>query len=190
MNATDEESDRQREGSSDATPGGMADFRRPGELAFAAFLLIASLVLLWSAYGIAGFRALSSPGAIPMATTAAMALTAGIIAWRTWRQPRTQDETLRIAVFPNSVILIALMLVAYGVLLRPLGFVPTSALFLFIAIKALSGRSVLFTALVTLGSLIVIWLVFRMVFTVLMPPGILPEAEIIQFLRNLFRGDA
>ena len=46
--------------------------RRPGELAFALFLAAASTGLLWSAYGIAGFEALSSPGAVPMATTAIM----------------------------------------------------------------------------------------------------------------------
>jgi putative tricarboxylic transport membrane protein len=34
----------------------------------------------------------------------------------------------------------------------------------------------------------VIWLVFRLVFTVLMPPGIVPEAKILQFFRNLSRG--
>ena len=33
-----------------------------------------------------------------------------------------------------------------------------------------------------------IWLVFRIVFTVLMPAGIVPEAEFIQIFRNLFNG--
>ena len=47
------------DGTSDATPGGESDKRRPGELAFAVILLIFSLALLWNAYGIAGFSALS-----------------------------------------------------------------------------------------------------------------------------------
>lgn len=50
------------DGTSDALPGGYPAQRRPGELAFAAFLLIVSLILLWNAYGIAGFSKLSSPG--------------------------------------------------------------------------------------------------------------------------------
>jgi hypothetical protein len=65
------------DGTSDATPGGEPDRRRPGELGFALALVAASLALLWNAYGIAGFEALSSPGAIPMATSFVMVVTAG-----------------------------------------------------------------------------------------------------------------
>jgi hypothetical protein len=43
---------------------------------------------------------------------------------------------------------------------------------------------------VALGSLILIWIVFRVVFTVLLPSGILPEAEFIQFFRSLLSGGA
>ena len=46
--------------------------RRPGELVFNLFLFLASLFLFYSAYGISGFEALSSPGMVPMATTAVM----------------------------------------------------------------------------------------------------------------------
>jgi hypothetical protein len=123
-----------------------------------------------------------------MAATGAMLLTALLVLWQTARRPRTPDETLRIAVFPGPVILMALMLLAYGVLLKPLGFLPTSALFLVVAIKLLSGRSLLFSLGISLLSLAVIWLVFRLVFTVLMPPGIFPEAEMVQIFRTLFGG--
>ena len=188
MHLSDDESDRAREGSSDATPGGLPDLRRPGELAFTLFLVVASGILLWQAYDIAGFRRLSSPGAIPMAATGAMLLTALLVLWKTARKPLTTDESLRVAVFPGPVVLMALMLVGYGLLLKPLGFLPTSALFLFVAIKLLSGRSLLFSLGISLLALAVIWLVFRMVFTVLMPAGIFPEAEMVQFLRTLLAG--
>lgn len=188
MQISEPESDPAREGSSDATPGGLPDQRRPGELGFTLFLVLASGALLWEAYGIAGFRALSSPGAIPMAATAVMLVCAVLVLWQTVKKPRTTDESLRVAVFPGPVILMAAMLLAYGVLLKPLGFLPTSALFLFASIKLLSGRSLLFSASVALVSLAAIWLVFRLVFTVLMPPGIVPEAEIVQIFRTLFSG--
>ena len=54
--------------------------RRPGEGVFTLVLAAISLFLLWSAYGISGFEALSSPGALPMATAATMVVTALIIA--------------------------------------------------------------------------------------------------------------
>lgn len=178
------------DGTSDATPGGEADKRRPGELAFAAVMLAASLGLLWNAYGIAGFSALSSPGAIPMATTFAMAISAAIISFKTARLPLDRAETLARDILPVTVILFAALLVLYGILLKPFGFLPTSALFLVIAIKFLGKRSWHWTLGVALSSLVLIWLVFRIVFTVLMPAGIVPEAEFIQFFRGLMAGSA
>lgn len=173
------------EGLSDATPGGFAKERRPGEIAFAAFLVVASLGLLWSAYGISGFRALSGAGSVPMATTAVMVISGLIILVQTSARPKVRTETIGRDILPLTIIVVALMLLTYGILLQPLGFLPTSALFLIAAIKFLSRRSWVFTVTVALGSLILIWLIFRIVFTVLMPSGIVPEAEFIQIFRSL-----
>lgn len=190
MSEADQDYDDHHEGTSDATPGGYADARRPGELVFAGVLAAASLFLLWEAYGISGFRALSSPGSVPMATTAVMVITSLIVLVRTARLPKVDGESVSRDILPVSVILLALMLVAYGVLLRPLGFLPTSALFLIVAIKFLSRRSWAFTLSVSVGSLVLIWIIFRLVFTVLMPAGIVPEAQFVQILRDLFSGGA
>lgn len=177
-------------GTSDATPGGEEDRRRPGELLFGVALLAASLGLLRSAYGISGFEALSAPGSVPMATTFVMVVTSAIVLWRTARLPLDRTETIAKDILPRVVLIFAGFLVAYGVLLRPLGFLPTSALFLIGSIKVLGNRGWGGTILVSFGSLAVIWLVFRIVFTVLMPAGIVPESEFIQFFRSLINGGA
>lgn len=176
------------DGTSDATPGGYEGQRRPGELVFGALMVIGSFVLLWNAYGISGFEALSAPGTVPMATTAVMVVTSAIIFLRDLRLPRVAGESVAKDILPGVVLIIALMLVAYGFLLKPLGFLPTSALFLIAALKLLARRGWLWTAFVALGSLLLVWIVFRIVFTVLMPAGIVPEAEVIQAVRNLFSG--
>ncbi|AZQ67978.1 tripartite tricarboxylate transporter TctB family protein [Silicimonas algicola] len=178
------------DGTSDATPGGEPTHRRPGEMVFGLFLLGASLVLMWSAYGISGFKALSAPGTVPMATTAVMVVTAALVVLRTRRLPLDTTETVAKDILPGVVILVAALLVGYGLLLRPLGFLPTSALFLIVAIKALSRRGWGWTLGVSLGSLLVVWLIFRIVFSVLMPAGIVPEGEIIQVFRDLVGGSA
>ncbi|MFD1797004.1 tripartite tricarboxylate transporter TctB family protein [Paracoccus aurantiacus] len=178
------------DGTSDATPGGEPTQRRPGELAFGAFLLIGSLALLWNAYGIAGFEALSSPGAIPMATSFVMVVTAALVLLRTSRLPPDRTETISRDILPPVVLIFAALLIGYGVLLRPLGFLPTSLLFLVISIKLLSRRSWAWVLMISVVCLVVIWLIFRIVFTVLMPPGIVPEAEFIQFFRNMIGGGA
>lgn len=178
------------DGTSDATPGGYTEQRRPGELGFAIFLSLASLFLLYTAYGISGFQALSSPGSVPMATTLVMAISAFIIALRTSRLSKVAHETLYKDILPVMVILFIGFLVIFGLLLKPLGFVLTAALFLTVAIKVLGRKGWGYTLTVALGSLVVIWIVFRVVFTVLLPAGILPEAEFIQFFRNLMSGGA
>ncbi|WP_417719118.1 tripartite tricarboxylate transporter TctB family protein [Salipiger sp.] len=178
------------DGTSDATPGGYDHKRRPGELGFAILMLLGSLYLLKEAYGISGFEALSAPGSVPMATAAVLVISAAVIVLRTLPLPRVSGETLARDILPWVVVIFAVLLVGYGLLLKPLGFLPTSALFLVITIKMLSRRSWAFTLTVSVGALFIIWLVFRIVFSVLMPAGIVPEAEVIQMFRNLFSGGA
>lgn len=160
--------------------------RRPGEAAFATVMAIASLVLLWNAYGISGFEALSAPGAIPMATTFAMVVTALVVLVKTLRAPAVEGETFFRDILPPRVILIVVMLVAYAFALKPLGFLPTSAIFLIAAIRLLGRRTWVFSIGIGLLSLLGIYLVFRIVFSVLMPAGIVPEGEILAWLHHLF----
>ncbi|SPF81001.1 tripartite tricarboxylate transporter TctB family protein [Pseudoprimorskyibacter insulae] len=179
------------DGTSDATPGGEPDKRRPGELLFAAFLTLASLVLVRDAWGIEnsfGPNGLSSPRSIPLATTTVMALSAGLVLFKTARLPLDRTETILKDILPWTVTLFAALLVAYGMALKTLGFLPVSALFLIVAIKVLSKRSWGWTIGIAFFALLVIWLVFRIVFSVLMPSGIVPEAELIQVFRSLFAG--
>lgn len=179
------------DGTSDATPGGYEGQRRPGELVFGALLTLASLFLLWDAWGIEntfGPNGLSSPRAIPLATTLVMVIAAAVILFKDMRLPRVTGETVMKDILPTTVIIVAVLLVAFGVLLKPLGFLPTSALFLIATIKLLGDRGWGWTIGVALACLVLIWIVFRIVFTVLMPAGIVPEAELIQVVRNLFEG--
>lgn len=179
------------DGTSDATPGGEPGKRRPGELLFAAVLTGASAFLLFDAWGIEnsfGPNGLSSPRAIPVAATFIMLLSAGLVLVQTARLPKDRAETVLKDILPPVVMLFAALLMAYGLLLRPLGFLPTSALFLITAIKILGRRGWGWTLAVSLGSLLLIWLIFRIVFSVLMPTGILPEAELLQVFRGLIAG--
>jgi hypothetical protein len=178
------------DGTSDATPGGYAHQRRPGELGFAILLTLASLYLLYDAYGISGFEALSAPGAIPMAATFVMVVSAMLIVWRTARLDMVSGETIRADILPILVLVFVVFLVAFGLLLKPLGFLPTALLFLIASIKLLARKGWGYTLAVSSGSLVAIWIVFRVVFTVLLPSGIVPEAEFLQMLRDLVQGEA
>ncbi len=160
--------------------------RRPGELAFNLFLFLASLFLFWSAYGISGFEALSSPGVVPMATTFVMAYSSGTILWEVLRKKPSTTETLTGQIIPAPVVVTILMVALYALALQPLGFVPTSILFLLVMIRYLSRRSWGFCLSVSVGTVALIYLIFRLIFAVLMPQGIVPEGEIIAWLSSLF----
>lgn len=162
--------------------------RRPGELVFNLALLAGSLYLLWSAYGISGFEALSAPGGIPMAATGVMALCTGMILRDTLRRDRSTTERVSRDILPMPVIVTILAIAGYALALKPLGFLPTSLIFLTGLIHYLAGLSLLRSVLLSLAIVAAIYLLFRIVFTVLMPPGIVPEGEIIAWLRALFAG--
>ena len=160
--------------------------RRPGELAFNLFLFLASLFLFWSAYGISGFEALSSPGVVPMATTFVMIYSSGTILWEVLRKKPSTTETLTGQIIPAPVVVTIVMVALYAVLLQPLGFIPTSILFLLVMIRYLSGRPWGFCLAVSVGTVALIYLIYRLIFAVLMPQGIVPEGEIIAWLSSLF----
>lgn len=162
--------------------------RRPGEAVFIAFLALASLGLLIKAYGIAGFEALSSPGALPMAAAAVMLVSALVILVQTMQAPVRKDETVREHILPIAVVVAIIAITAYAFLLQPLGFLITSFLFLAVLIRVLSGRSLFFCVWSSALCVLLIYVVFRIIFTVLMPEGIVPEREILAWLGRLFGG--
>lgn len=162
----------------------------PGEAAFTLLLAGVSIGLMLKAYGISGFEALSAPGSFPLAVTGLMVVTALAIAWRTLRQPKSPVILSLREIVPGSVIFMTLMVAAYAVALRPLGFLPTSFLFLVVSIRVLFRARMVFSLWVSALALALIYIVFRLIFSVLMPEGIVPEREIHAFLGNLFTGGA
>lgn len=166
--------------------------RQPGETVFGIILLLVGLVFAWQSYRISGFSALSSPGAFPLAASAVMVLAALIVVVNDLRR-RAADrgragdraDSFSSRVTPTVVVVFAGFVIGYSALLDVLGFLPSSLLFLFVAIQFLHRGSVAFSLAVSLGSLIAIYVVFRLVFTVVLPEGIVPEREIMAWAERL-----
>ena len=164
--------------------------RLPGEGLFTILLAIGSIGLLFEAYGISGFEALSSPGTFPMAIATVMVITSVLIAWKTVRLPKSATITRAAQVLPWRVLFMVVMIALYAVVLEPLGFLPTSFVFLVVTMQVLRGGSVLRNLGIATFSLVLVYVVFRLIFSVLMPEGIVPEREIIAWVRGLFVGGA
>jgi len=75
----------------------------------------------------------------------------------------------------------------YSVVLESLGFVLSSFVFLFVSIQFLYRRNVLTTLTISLLALIVVYIIFRLIFQVVLPEGIVPEREILSSIKSLWR---
>lgn len=156
----------------DADPGGSGPL--PGELIFCLLLLMGSLVLLHQAWSIAGFRAFSSAGVFPMLAAGTMLVSGAVVARGALRDRRggAGAGALREVIGPRTVF-VGAAIAAYLVALQPLGFVVSSVLFLSITICGLHRRNYPGMILVSIAAVAVIYALFRMVFIVVLPRGIL-----------------
>lgn len=147
---------------------------RRGESLFVVVLILFSAAALWEAYGIAGFSKWSSPGVFPMLASATM-LVCALFILRDSRahNAKQEKESLVDSVLPTRIVVISLLMVMYVVAMPTLGFLLDSGLFLFASISYLWTKPIWMALLVSLASLLVIHIVFRLVFQVILPQGTL-----------------
>ncbi|GAA0225421.1 tripartite tricarboxylate transporter TctB family protein [Marinomonas primoryensis] len=161
--------------------------RKPGERVFCFLLVMGSIYLFWQAYKISGFSELSSPGAFPLAASATMILASCIAFINTLKLPEAEGVRFVHHCFPPIVATIMALILVYSIILESLGFILSSFAFLFISIQFLYRCRILTTLSITLLALVVVYIVFRLVFQVVLPEGIVPEREILSSIKSLWR---
>ncbi|PWV99906.1 tripartite tricarboxylate transporter TctB family protein [Hoeflea marina] len=152
--------------------------RRPGELVFAIALVVFSAILLWQAFAISGFSGLSTPGIFPMLATGTMLVSGLAILRDVVRSRPVAGGRSPLHGFVADIVPLRLSgmigLVALYLAAMPwVGFLISSAIFLFLSILFLWRRSLLMTTALTAVSLLAVYLVFRVVFQVVLPAGTL-----------------
>ena len=157
--------------------------KRRGEDLFGWIILVVSVVLFWQAHAIAGFSALSSPGAFPMAASAVMIVAAVIVVVGNARRGGARSDE---RILPGTIAAFTGLVILYAVTLAPLGFTLASLVFLTLGMKLLYGRGWLACLGLAFVSIVVVYVIFRIVFQVVLPEGILPEGEILSGIENLF----
>ncbi|NKE45469.1 tripartite tricarboxylate transporter TctB family protein [Roseomonas frigidaquae] len=144
--------------------------REPGETLFGYLLLLMSLAVMAEGSRLQGFDSVSAPGIAPLAAGVVMAMSSLAIILRTRRVvPTEAGFATRIA--PRDVALSVLMIALYMALLEPVGFHIATFAFLSALVLYLRRGGPGFALLVALVSVIVVHVVFRMVFTVVLPQG-------------------
>jgi len=149
--------------------------RRPGELLFALLLLVFSVAAFWQSYGISGFSGKTTPGVFPMLASGVMVISGLVILVSATRKPPRPDDApgFFADVLPLNYIVLIGLVFGYVVLMPLVGFVVSSALFLFCAFQFLWRKNPLVVLMLTALTLAVIYLVFREVFQVVLPQGTL-----------------
>lgn len=157
--------------------------RLPGELSFLVALLLASLFLLWTAYGISKFESLTSAGAFPMFATAVMVICAVLILRDAVRaKPAAGQPGESMAAHfvrrltPPVVVGFTVAIALYMLLLQPLGFLLASYLFLVASMALLGSRRWGLNLLVSAVALAVVYGIFQTLFSVVLPSGTVLQA--------------
>lgn len=147
------------------------------ELPLSVVLLVFSGGAFWQAYQISGFDSVSGPGAIPMLAAGVMVIASAILLARSFTVAgKVHSLSDRLTLFaenalPLKVVVMVAMMGLYLYAMTRLGFMLSSGLFLFFSLSYLWQRGAVRAFLITVVSLVVIWLIFRTVFHVVLPQG-------------------
>lgn len=162
--------------------------RKVGELCFGFIVLAFSLFLFWQAYEISGFSELSSPGSVPMAAAALMVLAACINLAKDMQRP-TSAEVARSffsQILPPVVAIMIAIILIFGIMLETIGFIISAFVFLVVSIQFLHQKGLIRSILLSVFALTVIYIIFRLVFSVILPEGVIPERDIMAWIGSQF----
>ena len=149
--------------------------RRPGELVFALLIVVFSVAALWQSYNISGFSGKTTPGVFPMIASGVMVISGVVVLMSATQLPAPPEGApgfLAKILTLRHMVVIGLVL-AYVLLMPLIGFVASSAVFLFCSFQFLWRKNPLLMLALTGVTLVIIYVVFREVFQVVLPQGIL-----------------
>ena len=146
-----------------------------GERTFCILLVIFSLFVLYQAYLIAGFSSVSSPGAFPLGVGAILLISALRVLWELRGKPAARQgwaasaKAFSQAHFPQHIVVFTLLSVAYLAAIQWASFYISTFVFLMLSIVYLRRGKVLSALLASGISLVAIYLLFTMAFSVYLP---------------------
>ena len=153
--------------------------KRRGERGFSLLLVVFSVTAFWQSHAISGFTGLSTAGVFPMLASATMTVAAICIAVQSLREPPEAHPDAKAAqeffqsVLPPRLVIMLLLITGYLIAMPAIGFLLSSAAFLFLSFSYLWRKSLVISLLITLVSVVSVYLIFRKLFQVVLPKGTL-----------------
>jgi hypothetical protein len=119
-----------------------------------------------------------------------MSVTAAIALLRSARRrsPQGGVTLFRKEVLPPAVVVFSAFILGYSLLLQPLGFLLASFLFLVVSTWFLEAGRFRRAVLLSTISIVGVYVVFRLIFQVVLPEGLIPERGLASAIGNLLRG--
>lgn len=150
--------------------------RKPGELVFAGLLFGLSIAITYLAFDISGLSSTSSPGTIPVLAAVVLLISSLITLIKTAKKSTNSEPFSFLGTVSTRLFLFfALISFIYILLINQLGFLTASLMYLFVSSLVLYRRGPLLAILISINTLAIIYVVFRALFSV-----ILPEANLWQ----------
>jgi len=151
---------------------------RPGELFFVTLIAGFSVVALWQAYEISRFTGLSTPGVFPMLAAGTMLVSALFILNDSLsrRNIKNSPDHVTVHVLTWRLIIVIALVASYVLTMPYIGFMLSSAAFLLVSFLYLWRKSIGISILLTTATLLVIYLIFRILFQVVLPRGSLVQS--------------
>lgn len=166
--------------------------KHPGESAFSWGMLLFSIFMFYQSYKIDGFSALSSSGAIPLAASAVMIISSCIVVIKNFSRPAAEGgmQAFFSQIVPGTVAIFCGLILIFAIVLDAVGFILTAFSFLLVSIWFLYKRGFIPALLLALLSIVMIYVLFRLIFQVVLPEGVVPEREIMATIKNFFSSGA
>ncbi|MDC0609420.1 tripartite tricarboxylate transporter TctB family protein [Vibrio sp.] len=147
--------------------------RGPGELVFNGILVLVSMFLVYQSYQISGIGKLSSPGFFPLVASFVMLLSSLSTFWTTLRvkAPSHSLESFFERILPKNILIMLASVLFFVLCLDTLGFISAAFLFLFFTFTVFYRRGWVISLVLSVITLTVVFVIFRMVFLVVLPEG-------------------
>lgn len=146
-----------------------------GERTFCVLLLIFSITVLYQAYLIAGFSSVSSPGAFPLGISVVLLLSSIRVLFELRGKDTHGEGWLASAKrfshehFPRHIVVFTLLAVAYLAAIQWASFYASTFVFLMLSIVYLRRGKVLSALFASSLSVLAIYLLFTLAFSVYLP---------------------
>lgn len=166
----------------------MEQARKPGELIFNGLMFLLSAILLWYAYKISGFSSFSAPGTFPMSAAFIMLFFSGVTFLKSLKKNKISGEFVLFFknILPVRIAFMMMLILVFSLVLESVGFLISSFVLLSVAFYFYHKRNVVSSFMISIMALIIVYAIFRLVFLVILPEGVFPEAEVLAFISDLF----